>query len=66
MADIDSMGKTLETTLDGPVSLLNRMRLACMPITREGTALECAKPGMSSAYILFCGSDKQLEMQDGK
>jgi uncharacterized Zn-binding protein involved in type VI secretion len=47
MIDIDSMGKTLETTLDGPVSLLNRMRLACMPITREGTALECAKPGMS-------------------
>lgn len=48
MADIDSMGKTLESTLDGPVSLLNRMRLACMPITREGTALECAKPGMST------------------
>ena len=47
MLDIDSMGKTLESTLDGPVSLLNRMRLACMPITREGTALECAKPGMS-------------------
>jgi uncharacterized Zn-binding protein involved in type VI secretion len=52
MIDIDSMGKTLETTLDGPVSLLNRMRLACMPITREGTALECAKPGMSFTYIL--------------
>jgi len=52
MIDIDSMGKTLETTLDGPVSLLNRMRLACMPITREGTALECAKPGMLSTYIL--------------
>jgi hypothetical protein len=41
------MGKTLETTLDGPVSLLNRMRLACMPITRDGKALSCAKPGMS-------------------
>jgi NADH kinase len=52
MSDIDSMGKTLETTLDGPVSLLNRMRLACMPITREGTALECAKPGMSFTYDL--------------
>jgi len=50
ISDIDSMGKTLETTLDGPVSLLNRMRLACMPITREGTALECAKPGMSFTY----------------
>ena len=50
MVDIDSMGKTLESTLDGPVSLLNRMRLACMPITREGTALECAKPGMSFSY----------------
>ena len=52
ISDIDSMGKTLETTLDGPVSLLNRMRLACMPITREGTALECAKPGMSFTYNL--------------
>jgi hypothetical protein len=55
MLDIDSMGKTLETTLDGPVSLLNRMRLACMPITRQGTALECAKPGMSSTCII-CAS----------
>ena len=39
------MGKTLETTLGGPVSLLNRMRLACMPVTSDGNALECAKPG---------------------
>lgn len=43
--DIDSLGKTLETTLDGPVSLLNRMRLACLPLTREGEALACAKSG---------------------
>jgi hypothetical protein len=49
------MGKTLETTLDGPVSLLNRMRLACMPITREGTPLDCAKSGMSSTYNI-CAS----------
>jgi hypothetical protein len=55
ISDIDSMGKTLETTLDGPVSLLNRMRLACMPITREGTALKCAKPGMSFTYGLRMG-----------
>jgi len=56
--DIDSMGKTLETTLDGPVSLLNRMRLACMPITREGTALACAKPGMS--FILYLAQDFRM------
>lgn len=43
--DIDTLGKTLESTLDGPVSLLNRMRLACMPLTREGDALACAKSG---------------------
>lgn len=44
--DIDSLGKTLENTLQGPVSLLNRMRLACMPLTKEGNALACTKTGM--------------------
>ena len=45
--DIDSLAKTVEMTLNGPVSVLNRMRLACTPIDTEGSILErCAKLGM--------------------
>lgn len=67
--DIDSLGKTLESTLDGPVSLLNRMRLACMPLTREGTALACSKSGehfhplVDSTWLMLTS---QLEMLAGR
>ncbi|ORY28997.1 NADH kinase [Naematelia encephala] len=40
---IDSMAETLEMTLAGPVSILNRMRLACTPIDQNGQVLQCAK-----------------------
>lgn len=37
---INSLGKALETTINGPVSILNRLRLACRPIDRNGKLLE--------------------------
>lgn len=37
---IDSLGPALATTITGPVSILNRMRLACRPIDERGNLLE--------------------------
>ncbi|WVQ85409.1 hypothetical protein IAT38_007574 [Cryptococcus sp. DSM 104549] len=41
---IDALSTALENTLKGPVSVLNRMRLACIPLTTEGEMLDrCSK-----------------------
>jgi len=45
--DIDDLASTLDMTLKGPVSVLNRMRLACTPVSANGGVLKCAKTGRS-------------------
>ncbi|WWC66424.1 uncharacterized protein I206_100326 [Kwoniella pini CBS 10737] len=41
---IDSMKSTIRNTLNGPVSVLNRMRLACKPLSVKGEPLDrCTK-----------------------
>ncbi|WWC58561.1 uncharacterized protein I303_101104 [Kwoniella dejecticola CBS 10117] len=41
---IDSMKSTIRNTLNGPVSVLNRMRLACKPLSVKGEVLDrCTK-----------------------
>lgn len=68
IVDIDSLGQTLDATLDGPVSLLNRMRLACMPLTLDGKPLECTKAGELGTYETWDehGLTRQSVMPVGK
>ncbi|KAK8865848.1 hypothetical protein IAR55_000996 [Kwoniella newhampshirensis] len=41
---IDALSSALENTLKGPVSVLNRMRLACTPVSTHGQVLDrCTK-----------------------
>ncbi|WWC86162.1 uncharacterized protein L201_001035 [Kwoniella dendrophila CBS 6074] len=41
---IDSLASTIQNTINGPVSVLNRMRLACKPLSTKGTLLDrCTK-----------------------
>ncbi|KAK6905621.1 hypothetical protein I203_106451 [Kwoniella mangroviensis CBS 8507] len=41
---IDSLASTIQSTLNGPVSVLNRMRLACTPLSTNGQVLDrCTK-----------------------
>lgn len=45
-ADISALASALENTLKGPVSVLNRMRLACKPIAANGDPLNrCTESG---------------------
>nr|XP_019049143.1 NADH kinase [Kwoniella bestiolae CBS 10118]OCF28073.1 NADH kinase [Kwoniella bestiolae CBS 10118] len=37
---IDSLASTIQSTLNGPVSILNRMRLACKPLATNGNLLD--------------------------
>lgn len=44
--DISALSSALENTLKGPVSVLNRMRLACKPIAVDGDPLNrCTESG---------------------
>ncbi|KAI9635134.1 NADH kinase [Dioszegia hungarica] len=38
---IDTLAPALEMTLNGPVSILQRMRLACTPLSADGEVLPC-------------------------
>ncbi|RSH80142.1 NADH kinase pos5 [Saitozyma podzolica] len=40
---IDTIAPVLETTLSGPVAVLNRMRLACTPMSNNEDVLSCAR-----------------------
>lgn len=53
LADIETLAPALEMTLNGPVSVLNRMRLACTPLSEGGEVLACAEPGEFSAKTSF-------------
>jgi hypothetical protein len=46
MVDVETLGPTVDQTLNGPVTMLNRMRLACTPLAADGTRLACPKAGM--------------------
>ena len=54
--DIDAMDTALRSALSGPVSVLNRMRLACTPLSADGDILPCAKSGMSSRVFSWIAS----------
>ena len=45
--DIDAMDSAISTALNGPVSVLTRMRLACTVVSEKGEPLECVKSGTS-------------------
>jgi len=39
------MDSAISTALNGPVSVLTRMRLACTVVSEKGEPLECVKSG---------------------
>ena len=43
--DIDDLASVLDMTMKKPVSVLNRMRLACTPVSSDGRVLKCSKAG---------------------
>lgn len=54
--DIDNLRNTLDMTIKKPVSVLNRMRLACTPVDANGEVLKCAKPSEPAFCIspIYC------------
>jgi len=44
-ADVDTMKETIEMALKGPVTVLDRMRLSCTPVSENGEVLNCGKDG---------------------
>ena len=56
IADIDAMESAISTALSGPVSVLNRMRLACIPLDADGKRLKTFKPSasISPCSCLLC------------
>lgn len=52
MPDIDAMESAITTALNGPVSVLKRMRLACTALDKDGRTLDCATLGALLDAIL--------------
>lgn len=55
--DIDTLAPALEMTLNGPVSILQRMRLACTPLSADGEILPCTgigEPFSSRRGLSYC------------
>jgi NADH kinase len=50
---IDAMPRALEQTLTGPVTLLNRLRLAVTPFNAEGGVLDrCGRVGLEGWQVM--------------
>ena len=45
LRDIDHFAEAIHMTLNGPVNILNRMRLACTPLSVDDDILSCARTG---------------------
>jgi len=66
MPDIDAMESAITTALNGPVSVLKRMRLACTALDKDGRTLDCATLGVLLDAILGHYADDQWATQGGR